>query len=186
MKTLLLYGLFILASVQPLLADAKTEYQTIEWVQLMPADDLEALMNPPEALLNVADGSEMDTLDNLNSLGADDPNAERFYQALKSAEVVEAFNEKSIRLPGFVVPLAIDENNLVTEFFIVPYFGACLHLPPPPPNQIIFAKVTEGFELDSLYNPFWFEGQLMIEQNENDLGTSAYTLKLDSLYLYEE
>jgi hypothetical protein len=85
-----------------------------------------------------------------------------------------------------VVPLAIDENNLVTEFFIVPYFGACLHLPPPPPNQIIFAKVTEGFELDSLYNPFWFEGQLMIEQNENDLGTSAYTLKLDSLYLYEE
>ena len=150
----------------------------------MPADDLEALMNPPEALLNVADGSEMDTLDNLNTLGEDDPNAERFYQALKSAAVVEAFNDKSIRLPGFVVPLANDENNLVTEFFIVPYFGACIHSPPPPPNQIVYVILNEPYELRSLWEPFWVEGKMLVQSQSLDIAEAAYTIDEAELIPY--
>ena len=163
-----------------------TEYESIEWIQLMPKEDLDALLNPPELVMNVEDGSAEDNIDSLGELSEGDAAAQRFYEALKSKRVVEAFDKKSIRLPGFVVPLASDEKNRVTEFFIVPYFGACLHLPPPPPNQIVYATIKEGFELESLYDAFWFEGQLNIEDKDHELGTSAYSLALDSLYPYKE
>lgn len=167
-------------------ADQQEPYDTIEWIALMPEDDLTALLNPPDALLSIEDGSELDSIDNLEQIGVDEPNAKRFFQALRSTQVVESMHNKFIRLPGFVVPLVNDERNSVTEFFIVPYFGACLHLPPPPPNQIIYVKVEEGFQLESLYDAFWFEGELLVEQSEHSLGSSAYSLRLDSLYLYEE
>jgi hypothetical protein len=83
------------------------------------------------------------------------------------------------------VPLESDEQQKVIEFFIVPYFGACLHMPPPPPNQIIYAKFKQGIELDNLYEPYWFEGTLLIQTEENELGTSAYEIKLDNIALYE-
>lgn len=176
----------LILSIGSATAETEQQYTTIEWIELMPADDLEALLNPPDILMGIEDGSELDSIDNLGAISESDPSAEKFYKALKSDRVVETYNGKSIRLPGFVVPLANDENNNVTEFFIVPYFGACLHLPPPPPNQIIFVKTDNGFQLESLQNPFWFEGVLSIEQSERELGTSAYRLNLDSQYLYEE
>ncbi|MDM7860437.1 DUF3299 domain-containing protein [Alteromonas sp. ASW11-36] len=167
-------------------AEDKVEYQTIEWIELLPIDDLNVYLNPPELLSGIEDGSSMDNMSTLNDLKDVDEDTKRFYEVLKSDRVVSELENKAIRIPGFVVPLANDENNLVTEFFVVPYFGACLHLPPPAPNQILYSKTDEGFELDSLQQPFWFEGTLKIEQSETDLGISAYRLMLDSLQLYEE
>jgi hypothetical protein len=90
-----------------------------------------------------------------------------------------------VKIPGFVVPLKSDEQQRVTEFFIVPYFGACLHLPPPPPNQMIYGKVAEGFKLSQLTEPFWFEGVIHIETTNNITGTSAYGMVLDSIQAFE-
>jgi hypothetical protein len=84
------------------------------------------------------------------------------------------------------VPLQSDDSQRITEFFIVPYFGACLHMPPPPPNQIIHSNALQGIQLDSLYDPFWFEGTLVIDTEENSLGTSAYRLELNKAYPFEE
>lgn len=165
---------------------AEGEYQTIEWIQLMPEDDLAALLNPPDALQGIADGSAQDNIDSLGELTEGDEPGKRFYEALKSTKIVETFANKAIRLPGFVVPLASDEEQRVTEFFIVPYFGACLHTPPPPPNQIVYVKMEKGFELESIYSPFWFEGTLKIAQTDHSLGSSAYSINLDKLYPYEE
>lgn len=165
---------------------AKSESINIEWVELMPPDDLEALLNPPEFILDVEDRTENDNINTLKELSSTDATAKRFKQALESTRVVAAFDGKSILLPGFIVPLETDEKQRVTQFFIVPYFGACLHMPPPPPNQIIFVKYSAGIELTSLYDAFWFEGILTIDTTDNLLGKSAYSMQLDKVYLYED
>ncbi|MDO6559946.1 DUF3299 domain-containing protein [Paraglaciecola chathamensis] len=165
---------------------ASESYQEIEWIALMPKDDLDALMNPPDYLLGIEDGSEQDSVEALNEKEGVDENTKRFQNALSSTRVIDTYADKRIRIPGFIVPLQSDDSQQVTEFFIVPYFGACLHMPPPPPNQIIHSKAPQGIQLASLYDPFWFEGTLVIDTEENSLGTSAYRLKLNKAYPFEE
>ncbi|MFT2089691.1 DUF3299 domain-containing protein [Paraglaciecola sp. 2405UD69-4] len=164
---------------------ATQDYQEVEWIELMPQDDLDALLNPPDYLSGIQDGSEQDSVDALSSMTTQDSTTQRFQQALTSVRVIDEFDNKSIKIPGFVVPLKSDEQQRVTEFFIVPYFGACLHMPPPPPNQMIHGKVEEGFELAQLTEPFWFEGVLHIETMSNATGTSAYGMTLDNIQAYE-
>lgn len=161
-------------------------YQQLEWTQLMPADDLDALLNPPESLYDIEDGSEQDDLDVFKEGDVEDPETTRYLQALSSSRVIAEFDQKAIRIPGFIVPLTSNAEQNVTEFFIVPYFGACLHMPPPPPNQIIYSTSKQGIKLDSLYEPFWFEGTLVIESIENSVASSAYRLQLNNVAPYEE
>lgn len=163
-----------------------SSYEEIEWIQLMPKDDLDALLNPPEYLYDIEDGSEQDTLDSLDAKPFENEQDKRYQQALSSVRVIESYNNKKIRVPGFIVPLESEEGKHISEFFVVPYFGACLHMPPPPPNQIIYVKFEQGVELQSLYDAFWFEGKITINTVENELGTSAYELKLDRVLPYEE
>ncbi|KPZ58313.1 DUF3299 domain-containing protein [Pseudoalteromonas sp. P1-25] len=167
-------------------AAQSTRYEQIEWIQLMPKDDLDALLNPPEYLTEIEDGSEQDTLDSLDAKSFENEQDKRYQQALSSARVIDSYNNKKIRVPGFIVPLESEEGKRISEFFVVPYFGACLHMPPPPPNQIIYVKFEQGVELESLYDAFWFEGKIIINTVENELGTSAYELKLDRVLPYEE
>ncbi|MBQ4859348.1 DUF3299 domain-containing protein [Pseudoalteromonas sp. MMG007] len=167
-------------------AAQSTSYEEIEWIQLMPKDDLDALLNPPEYLYEIEDGSEQDTLNSLDAKAFENEQDKRYQQALSSVRVIESYNNKKLRIPGFIVPLESEEGKRISEFFIVPYFGACLHMPPPPPNQIIYVKFDQGVDLKSLYDAFWFEGTLTINTVENELGTSAYQLKLDNVLPYED
>jgi len=153
------------------------DYQEVEWTQLMPEEDLAALLNPPDYLAGIEDGSQEDSVEAFGNQEFDNETTNRFQQALTSTQVVKTFENKPIRIPGFIVPLESSESKMVTEFFIVPYFGACIHMPPPPPNQIIYVSVEEGVELESLYDPFWFEGTLAIDTTENAMGTAAYRLE---------
>ena len=161
-------------------------YEEIDWVALMPEDDLSALLNRPEFLNDIADGSAADSVDDFASKQLEDEQAQRYQQALVSTRVIDGFNGKAIRIPGFVVPLEQNEEQKATAFFVVPYFGACLHMPPPPPNQILYVEYKEGIEVENLYDPYWFEGTIKIDNHESALGTSAYSLVLDSFALYEE
>ena len=86
---------------------------------------------------------------------------------------------KKISIPGFVVPVGYNEQQQVTRFFLVPYFGACIHSPPPPPNQIIYVENTQGLELEYLYDPIWVSGTLTVDLFEDELATSAYVMSLE-------
>lgn len=163
---------------------SKETYQTIEWIEMMPKDDLEALMNPPDYIGQIVDGSAEDNMDTLNNLAEGNEQVQRFQSALKSTRIVEDFIGKKVRIPGFIVPLE-GEDQKITEFFIVPFFGACLHMPPPPPNQIIHVEFKDGVELVNLYDPFWFEGTLSAKMISNDLGASAYAMTINSVYPHE-
>ena len=142
-------------------SDAKkpdNRYQTIAWEDLIPEDEYEILSNPPSYLDDIADGSAEDQisgqLNNAIALAEED----RYQQALVSTNIRSEMDGKAVRIPGFVVPLEFNSDQTITEFFLVPYFGACIHMPPPPPNQIIHVKYPQGLQLDALYNPFWITG----------------------------
>ena len=175
---------FLLAPVHIEAANSDA-FEEIEWIQLMPKDDLHALLNPPEFLAQIQDGSEQDVIASLSEVAAENEAVRRFQQALTSVRVIDNYDKKAVKIPGFIVPLKSDEQQRVTEFFIVPYFGACVHMPPPPPNQIIHAKVTEGFVLSQLTEPFWFEGVIHIQTTNNLTGTAAYAMVLHNIQVFE-
>lgn len=115
---------------------AEVEYPLIQWTDLMPPDDLEALLNPPAYLDEIPDGSPEDQIGNSAGTAKDD----RYQQALVSTRVRPEFDQRKIKIPGFVVPLEFNDEMVITEFFLVPFFGACIHVPPPPPNQMIHIR----------------------------------------------
>ncbi|WP_396587760.1 DUF3299 domain-containing protein [Bermanella sp. R86510] len=165
---------------------ANSDAKTIKWTDLIPEQDLKALENPPAYLDEIEDGSEDDQLSGqFQSEGLfdkDDP----YQQALVSTRIKPEYNNQLVRLPGFIVPLEFDDEQVVTRFFFVPFFGACIHVPPPPPNQIIYAKFDKGIQLDVLYDPFWIEGKLITELIENDVAKSAYTMNVNVIEPYVE
>ncbi|GMG82145.1 DUF3299 domain-containing protein [Paralimibaculum aggregatum] len=73
------------------------------------------------------------------------------FEQERDAAVTEAYNGKRVRLPGFVVPLDF-EGTRVTNFLLVPYVGACIHVPPPPPNQIVYVRAAEPFEIEGYFD----------------------------------
>lgn len=99
--------------------------------------------------------------------------------------VVEELDGKTVRIPGFIVPFEFSPNDVYTEFLFVPYFGACVHTPPPPPNQILYVTLGEPGIIRDIYRPLWIEGVLTTERNENELGDAAYTLRLRKVEPYE-
>jgi|SaaInl59LU_5_DNA_1037362.scaffolds.fasta_scaffold31126_1 hypothetical protein len=153
-------------------------FEEIEWTDLIPRDDLAILLDPPEFLLGIEDGSENDNMETLAEKSKDDAKTKRFNEALKSERVITEFDGRKIRIPGFIVPLKNNAQQQVTEFFIVPYFGACLHLPPPPPNQIIHGRWPAGIDVEDLSIPMWFEGEIDIKKTSSEMGTSVYDLSL--------
>lgn len=186
--TLLLLGLAGFVSVPAYAANkGPSDYATIEWVDLIPKEDLDALLNPPDYLQNIADGSAEDQISSQisNAMGgsmeADNP----YQRALRSTQIKPEFNNQAIRVPGFIVPLEFDDNQTVTRFFLVPYFGACIHTPPPPPNQIIYASFDKGLKLDLLHEPFWISGTLKTTLTENNIATAAYSISVDSIKAYQ-
>ena len=175
-----------LAEDAPAAESGEQPFNTLEWTDLIPPDDLELLLNPPEYVTDVEDGSVEDQISGQvqNSLAA--ASDDRYQQALRSTRVIEDLNGARVRVPGFIVPLEFDQEQTITQFFLVPYFGACLHMPPPPPNQIILVNSTEGVQVQELYTPFWIAGELSTSVTENEMATAAYSLKMAGIEAYTE
>lgn len=181
---------------------------TVEWTELLPDEDLRLLESIPQVDHESmsADELALDTPTNgLNannsafedqvaqaiagskqSLEDEKKSGRDWRDALKSIKVRAEFNNKRIRIAGYVVPIEYSDQQVITEFFLVPYFGACIHVPPPPPNQLIYAKHQKGFQLPDLYTPFWVEGTVMLETQENELGLSSYSMRDVKLTEYKE
>lgn len=161
-------------------------YRDVEWTDLMPPEDLEALLNPPEELMEIPDGSEMDQISNQIANSIAQASDSRYQQALSSTSVVKEMDNQQIRIPGFIVPIDFDENQMTTRFFLVPYFGACIHVPPPPPNQIILVDYPKGIKVDELYDPFHISGKLKASLFQHEMATSSYLLEAADVQPYVE
>ena len=71
------------------------------------------------------------------------------FDQAEAQTVTEAYNGKTVRLPGFVVPLDLSSEG-VREFILVPFVGACIHVPPPPANQLVLVTTDKPFEFIGL------------------------------------
>lgn len=174
------------STVKPTKKLKKSQFKTIEWTELMPKEDLDALLNPPEYIANIEEGSVDDQIsqqveNSIAAAGDDD-----YQKALVSTRIKPEMNGKAIRIPGFVVPVEFDDNQVISKFFLVPFFGACIHVPPPPPNQIIFVNSPKGIKLKALYDPFWVSGVLRTSLVENAVATAAYTMDMQYFEPYTE
>jgi len=147
----------------------------IDWDSLMPADyvlSLEKMYNNPE----------LDSLDDYSD------KAQKLFddmmQTLASAPVVDDMNGRMVSIPGFVVPLE-GVGDVVDRFFLVPYFGACIHVPPPPSNQIIDVHYEPGTRVESLYDAVLVSGRLITEVYSHEMGTAGYRLEAYRIQPYE-
>ena len=72
------------------------------------------------------------------TLSDNDPQARQQLEALRlqwaTAPTNAALDGVRARIPGYVVPLESSAAGHL-EFLLVPYFGACIHTPPPPPTR---------------------------------------------------
>jgi uncharacterized protein len=89
-----------------------------------------------------------------------------------------------IRLPGYVVPLDNQPGGKIGEFLLVPYFGACIHSPPPPANQIVHVRLKTPAVWHAM-DTVWVSGQLATERSNTDMGVSGYALAADTVEPYK-
>lgn len=113
----------------------------------------------------------------------------------KSAEAITtAFDGKNVRIPGFLVPIEFSDAMVTTDFLLVPVAGACIHMPPPPANQIVRISFPEGYKVKNVQYPVWVEGVIASSVKSEDVyivdGTSnitmGYSLNASKVVDYEE
>lgn len=153
--------------------------RTLDWLELLPKADRAAMEKLPETM------AEMNR--QLLEQGLDELSDDIEMPAVLSSTAVRGeLDGEYVRVPGFLVPLDINERGEATSFFLVPYFGACIHVPPPPPNQMIYVTFSGGMPPDAMYDPYWITGPLRIETHENDLGVATYAIEADQVSLYRD
>lgn len=94
-------------------------------------------------------------------------------------------NGSMVKIPGFVVPLEGDENT-ITEFLLVPYFGACIHVPPPPPNQIIYVKFPKGAPIQQLWDVIYVVGKLSVQTINHEMAETGYLIEGIDIMEYDD
>ena len=88
---------------------------------------------------------------------------------------------ENIRIPGYVVPLDFDGLE-ISEFLLVPFAGACIHTPPPPPSQIIHVRADDGFEIADIFTPVWVSGELKVHMKKHSAELSDGASSFDVGY----
>ncbi len=95
-----------------------------------------------------------------------------------------ALDDTEVRIPGYLLPLEYDGTK-VTEFLLVPYVGACIHTPPPPPNQIVHVTANEGYRARGLFIPVWVSGRMQVKTLSAELSLVDGSAPIESAYSLE-
>lgn len=147
--------------------------RTLGWDDLLPPD-----WDPMAALK----GLDLARLDDA------DPRAQKALEDLKrawdSAPPNRQLHGQRIRIPGFVVSLDGGPKEL-REFLLVPYFGACIHVPPPPPNQVIHAIARTPVKNVQTMDAVWVTGRLEVVRSDTPFGSATYVLQAESVTPYK-
>lgn len=155
-------------------AQSAGKAREISWDDLLPPN-----WNPAKVL----DGLKLDQLSD------EDPRAMEALEKLKTmwnnAPSNPAIVGKPIRIPGFMVPLEYGKKE-VKEFLLVPYFGACIHVPPPPANQIIHVAAKRPVKTKTYMDAVWIEGALELALSKTDMGDAGYRMRAARVEPYVE
>ena len=170
MKKLIANLLLCLALVATTVSGAAAQPKELSWDDLMPA----VSAPPPPAF----PGS------GIPGKGGPDKQPGGAYVPLYSYNPVKSLDGKFVKLPGYIVPLESDAGGELTEFLLVPYFGACIHVPPPPPNQIVYVKLKAPFNLKSMADPYWITGTISTKPWSGDMADTDYVMTADKVEIF--
>lgn len=150
----------------------------LEWEDLIPGD-----FNPDTLFQTVSAKYGIQELDD------NDPRAREVMAEIRQiwnhAPVVESLHGRRVRMPGLVVPLEGDGKQM-SEFLLVPYYGACIHVPPPPSNQVVYVKTgAKKAQVERMFDAVWVTGKLLTEHHPTDIGSTSYTLEAEKVEPYE-
>lgn len=101
--------------------------------------------------------------------------------AERNAELAHDLDGEMVRLPGYVLPLEFD-GAAVEEFLLVPYVGACIHVPPPPINQTVVVRLNQSFHAKELYEPVWVTGRMTVKRAKRSLSLVDGKADIDAGY----
>lgn len=104
--------------------------------------------------------------------------------ASRSSDVRTDWNGAIVRLSGFALPLDM-EGSGVTLFLLVPYVGACVHVPPPPPNQLVLVSTQTPYTFDSLFSPVTVMGMFGTSATSTQLADIGYALSADDIQPFQ-
>ena len=154
------------------------EVVELSWENLIPED-----FKPAQSPLDSMSREQINKLFD----GSDESKAElaEIEEMLAFAPVVDSLDGEQVRIPGYVVPLDFDGQTQMKEFLLVPYYGACIHTPPPPANQVVHVVSESTVEVGDTYDPVWAIGTLSTETTMSDLAESGYRLQIDRIEPYE-
>ena len=107
------------------------------------------------------------------------------YKRAKVPAKLKELESRTVKLAGFIVPLT-DDYGPFDEFLIVPDQMACIHAPPPPPNQMLYVKTKKDLPIELTFYPLWFYGRLSVLKTDSIYGSIGYGFKLQKLELYEK
>lgn len=149
------------------------QYAEITWDALVPKD-----WDPTKSFRD---------LQQLSRLPDSDARVQTLYERMRKvwdeAPTVASLKGRRIKIPGFVVPLESGQEGL-REFLLVPYFGACIHTPPPPANQIIHVRATPPAKGFQTMSAVWVSGTLDLERADSQMGASGYSLQAAQIVKY--
>lgn len=94
--------------------------------------------------------------------------------------VVAELNGKHVAIGGYIVPLDFEATS-IKEFLLVPFVGACIHVPPPPANQIIYVKSAKGIEIAGSFDPVKVTGIIKTETAFTGLADAGYSIEADEI-----
>ena len=137
---------------------------TLEWRDLMPADyRLESVLADYD--VSGLGDTDYEAVGMLREIEA----------KLEQAPVVRELDGKRVRLPGYALPLEY-AGERVTDLLLLPFYGACIHVPPPPLNQVVYVKSERGVEVRRLFDTLWVTGRLTAQRTDSEWGDAGYTL----------
>lgn len=147
------------------------------WEDLIPqkGKGIKIVIDPKDETIGLPkrenfDGSDDDfayLLDSLESLKYTQPLGGRLKKSLDG---------KLVRIPGYVTPLSFIGEELA-EFLLVPYHGACIHVPPPPANQLVLVNNATGVDEERLYEPIWITGVLRVQAKGTAVADVGYVIE---------
>lgn len=152
--------------------------RTIDWLDLLPEEDYQAMLDMPEIGHDGDEEAPGNFTRNMRQ-------REDLPEVMYSTRVVDSMGAQELKIAGFPVPLETNERGDYISFFLVPYAGACIHVPPPPPNQIILVDYPQGISIDDIYEAFWMTGTLQIDQTSNELADASYRFDADQVWVYD-
>jgi hypothetical protein len=158
-----------LAAGDPPSTAAASAYKEIEWADLVPRD-----WTPPRLpLMGMVSDASPQAQSALVQMRA----------AWDAAPTVASMDGALVKIPGYVVPLEEVRGEL-KEFLLVPYFGACIHTPPPPANQIVFVQPAVPATGFRAMDTVWVSGKLFTTRQDSYMGASGYRLVAVSVERY--